>query len=547
MSQSLVVEQLPEWQALAQHALRLQGTRLAELFASQPDRAERFSATGPGLYLDYAKQRIDVAAWQGLLALAERTELQGWIQRLFAGEALNHTEGRAAMHMALRAPAGAGMTADGQPVSAEVAAVRAQMKRFVADVREQRWLGFDQQPISDVVNIGIGGSDLGPRMVVRALSPRGQTPRLHFIANVDGGPISELLDSLDPATTLFVITSKTFTTQETMANAGAARRWLAAAGGEAAVARHFVAVSTNQSAVQDFGIHADNMFGFWDWVGGRYSLWSAVGLSIELALGSDAFDQLLAGAHAMDQHFRDRPLEENLPVILGLLGVWNRNFQKLPTHVVAPYLQALEYFPAWLQQLEMESNGKCVRRDGSPLAAAATPVLWGDCGTNGQHAFFQLLHQGVDAHPVDFILPVSSAHALVDQHQMLVANCLAQSAALAFGKSGDEVRRELTARGISGEALEAAIPHRRFEGNRPSNTLLMAALNPYTLGSLLALYEHRTFVQSVLWQINPFDQWGVELGKQLAGKVLAAIQSGQEGAVSELDSSTQSLLARIRS
>lgn len=537
----------PEWQALRDHAKRMQSHSLRDLFEVEPNRAERFGLTGPALYLDFSKQCIDGSSWQALLGLADKADLSAWIQRLFAGEAINHTEDRAAMHMALRAPQDRPMQAAGAPVTQAVHEVRQRMSAFVARVREGEWCGFGGQAISDVVNIGIGGSDLGPRMVVRALGKASSGPRVHFIANVDGGPISSLLESLDPARTLIVITSKTFTTQETMANAAAARQWLVAAGGEPAVAQHFVAVSTNQAAVQAFGIEADNMFGFWEWVGGRYSLWSAVGLSIELALGSAEFGELLAGAHAMDEHFRTQPAAENIPVVMGLLGIWNRNFLGSSTHVVAPYLQALEHFPAWLQQLEMESNGKSVRRDGTPLAVPATPVLWGDCGTNGQHAFFQLLHQGLEVHPVDFVLAARADHRLTEQHQMLTANCLAQSAALAFGKTAAEVEAELHAKGLSGQALVDAVPHRCFAGNRPSNTLMMDALNPYSLGALLALYEHRTFVQSVLWQINPFDQWGVELGKQLAGRVLAALQEGEADAADGLDASTRSLLRRLGS
>ena len=542
-SENLVAS--PAWQALTEHAARIKASSLRALFAAEPNRVETFSLAGPAMYLDFSKQRIDGNSWQALLKLAGQANMSGWIERLFAGEALNHTENRAAMHMALRAPLNRPMAVAGTPVNQQVQHVRERMSAFVSRVRGGDWRGYDGQPISDVVNIGIGGSDLGPRMVVRALGAAAEEPRVHFIANVDGGPISDLLNSLDPARTLFIITSKTFTTQETMANAAAARQWLVAAGGEAAVAQHFVAVSTNQAAVQAFGIEAGNIFGFWEWVGGRYSLWSAVGLSIELALGSAAFSELLAGAHAMDEHFRTQPAEQNLPIAMGLLGVWNRNFLGASTQVMAPYLQALEYFPAWLQQLEMESNGKSVRRDGSPLTVPATPVLWGDCGTNGQHAFFQLLHQGLETHPVDFVLAACADHGLTEQHQMLTANCLAQSAALAFGKTADEVTAELSSKGMSGQALTEAVPHRCFAGNRPSNTLLIDALSPASLGALLALYEHRTFVQSVLWQINPFDQWGVELGKQLAGRVLSALQQGDQGAADALDASTRSLLRRL--
>lgn len=530
----------PEWQRLQAHQQRLAGINLRQHFARDPQRAEHMQLEAAGVFLDYSKQCIDAQVMKDLLALAERADLLPWIQRLFAGDAVNHTEGRAAMHMALRA--NADVMVQGVSVGAEVQEVLKRCCGFADQLRSGDWSGHDGAAIRDVVNIGIGGSDLGPRMVVRALRDR-SGPEMHFIANVDGAPLAELLEQLDPKQTLFIITSKTFTTQETMANAQAARAWLVEALGETAVARHFVAVSTNQAAVESFGIDANNMFGFWPWVGGRYSLWSAVGLSIAVAIGSVRFRELLAGAAEMDAHFSSAPLSDNLPVLMGLLAFWNRHFLRMPTQVVAPYAQALEFFPAWLQQLEMESNGKGVDREGRPLAMPATPAIWGDCGTNAQHAFFQMLHQGLERHPVDFVLPSHSDHPLQSQHQMLIANCLAQSAALAFGKNAEVVRAELRAKGMSGEALEQAIPHRCFSGNRPSNTLLIASLTPKHLGALLALYEHRTFVLSVLWQINAFDQWGVELGKQLAGDVLDSLRG--QGAV-DLDPSTRSLLARVR-
>ena len=533
------------WLALREHAAQLAEGSIAELFAADAQRPQRFSAEAAGIYLDYSKQQVDERALQLLRALAQQQDLPGWIGRMFAGAAINQTENRAALHVALRAPRNAALRVDGQDVLADVHAVLDRLCDFAGQVRSGVWLGATGCAITDVVNIGIGGSDLGPRMVCRALAAQADGPRVHFVANVDGAQLTSALHGLEPATTLFVITSKMFTTLETMANAGAARRWLVATLGEDAVRRHFVAVSSNRVEVQKFGIDAANVFEFWDWVGGRYSLWSAVGLSIVIAIGAQGFRELLAGAHAMDEHFRTAPLENNLPVLLGLLAVWNRNGLAsrfgARSQVVAAYAQDLEYFVPWLQQLEMESNGKSIDRQGQPVDYATTPALWGDVGTNGQHAFFQMLHQGPAIHPVDFILPLRAAHDLHDQQRMLIANCLAQSSALMLGKSPQQVRVELQAKGLQGAALEAVVPHRVFAGNRPSNTILLPRLDAYHLGALLALYEHRTFVQSVIWNINAFDQWGVELGKQLAQSVLAAMAGDAQVS---LDPSTRTLLAR---
>jgi glucose-6-phosphate isomerase len=514
---------------------------LNELFAADASRPEAFTFEGCGLTLDASKQRVDALALKALLDWAQQRDLSGWVRRLFAGEPVNLTENRAAMHMALRAPKGVAMMAAGHRVDGDVHGVLDRMADFARRVRDGTWRGETGQAITDVVNVGIGGSDLGPRMVCVALSDLADGPRPHFVANVDGAQLDGVLRHLNPARTLVVVTSKTFTTQETMANATNARRWLVDALGEAAVPKHFVAVSTNRAEVEKFGIHADNMFAFWDWVGGRYSVWSAVGLSVMLAVGPERFRAFLDGAHAMDVHFRDTALPSNLPVLMGLFAAWNRDVLGAPTQVVAPYAQRLELFVDWLQQLEMESNGKGVQRDGQP-ALQTTPALWGDVGTNSQHAFFQMLHQGTDVHPVDFILPVEAHHPYADQHRMLIANCLAQSAAFMKGKTADEVRAELTARGMSGDALEKAIPHRVFPGNRPSSTILMPRVDPFHLGALMAAYEHRTFVLSVLWNINAFDQWGVELGKQLAQKLLAPSAASD----SSLDSSTRALMHRTR-
>ncbi|MDB5975820.1 MAG: glucose-6-phosphate isomerase [Nevskia sp.] len=526
---------------MREHAAQLAEGNISDLFVADAQRPQRFSAEAAGIYLDYSKQRADDQALKLLLALAQQQDLADWIGRMFAGEAINQTENRAAFHVALRAPRDAVMRIGGRDVGAAVHGVLDRVCAFAEQVRSGSWLGAGGKAITDVVNIGIGGSDLGPRMVCRALAGHADGPRVHFVANVDGAQLTAVLHGLEPATTLFIVTSKMFTTLETMANAGAARRWLVAALGEGAVSRHFVAVSTSSKEVARFGIDAANMFEFWDWVGGRYSLWSAVGLSIAVTIGDARFRQMLAGAHAMDEHFRSAPLEKNLPVLMGLLAVWNCNCLGARSQVVAPYAQDLEFFVPWLQQLEMESNGKSVDRQGQAVDYATTPALWGDVGTNGQHAFFQMLHQGPAIHPVDFILPLRAAHALDEQQRMLIANCLAQSAALMLGKTPPQVRAELQGKGLQGAALEAALPPRVFSGNRPSNTLLLPQLDPHHLGALLALYEHRTFVQSVIWNINAFDQWGVELGKQLAQSVLVAM-AGDDGV--SLDPSTRTLLAR---
>ncbi|MBV8063432.1 MAG: glucose-6-phosphate isomerase [Nevskia sp.] len=533
----------PAWVALREHAATLRGKRIADQFGEDAQRVQRCTAEGAGLRLDWSKQLADGRTLELLLALAGQQELGGWIARMFAGEAINHSENRAVLHTALRAPRGSGLHAGGQDVEAAVQGVLERLYDFARQVRTGAWLGATGRPISDVVPIGIGGSDLGPRMVCRALATAADGPRLHFVANVDGAQLTAALHGLDPATTLFVITSKTFTTLETMANARAARSWLVAALGEGAVPRHCVAVSTSRAEVAKFGIDAANMFEFWDWVGGRYSLWSAVGLPIVLALGPERFRELLEGAHAMDGHFRTAPLAANLPVLLGLLAVWNNNFLGRASQVVAPYAQDLEYFVPWLQQLEMESNGKSVDRQGRAVDYATTPAVWGDVGSNSQHAFFQMLHQGPAVHAVDFILPLRAAHSLNEQQRMLVANCLAQSAALMLGKNAAQVRAELQAKGLQGESLEQAAPHRVFDGNRPSTTVLLPQLDARHLGALLALYEHRTLVMSVLWNINAFDQWGVELGKQLAQSVLQAM--AQDSAAG-LDPSTAALLAQSR-
>lgn len=531
------------WRALQHHADRLRAQRIDALFAADADRVDHFRCEAAGLRLDYGKQLVDAAALQALLALAEQQDLAGQIRRMYGGDILNATEGRAVLHVALRAPVGSAIRVAGHDVMPEVHEVLARIDTLADAVRSGAMRGASGQAFRAILNIGIGGSDLGPRMVCETLQPFVDGPRPVFVSNVDGAQIHEALATLDPATTLICVTSKMFTTQETLANARVARAWLVDALGEAAVAQHFVAVSTNRAEVERFGISAERMYGFWDWVGGRYSLWSAVGLPIAVACGPAVFRALREGAAAMDAHFRDTPFERNLPVLLGLLGVWNSTFLGHASQVIVPYAQRLSRFVAWLQQLDMESNGKRVDRDGHIVDYTTTPALWGDVGTNAQHAFFQMLHQSPQVHPVDFILPLAPDHPHAALQRILAANCLAQSAALMLGKDEAAVRVELQARGMSAEAAAAAAPHRVFPGNRPSNTLLLPRLDAYHLGALLAAYEHRTFVASVLWNINAFDQWGVELGKQIATQVLAALEGGSDAA---FDASTRALIARLR-
>ncbi|QDF97201.1 glucose-6-phosphate isomerase [Azoarcus sp. DD4] len=535
----------PAWRALAAHRAELGDVRMRAQFEADPGRFERHTLRAAGLFLDYSKNRIDDRTLPLLLALARERGLDGARAAMFAGRRINNTEDRAVLHVALRNRSDTPIEVDGKDVMPAVREVLARMGEFAEAVREGLWRGYTREAITDVVNIGIGGSDLGPAMVCQALATHGHPRlRMHFVSNIDGDHLAGVLAGLNPARTLFVIASKTFTTIETMTNAASARKWFLAGGGsEADIARHFVAVSTNAERVAAFGIDLANMFGFWDWVGGRYSLWSAVGLPIALQVGRARFEELLDGAHAMDRHFVEAPLEANMPVILGLLGVWYRGFFGAGSLCVAPYAQALARLPAYLQQLEMESNGKSVTRDGQPVDAATCPVIWGEPGTNGQHAFFQLLHQGTDLIPVDFIAPLAAGHGLPDHHRLLLANCIAQSKALMVGKSADEVRAELGAAGMAGEALEALVPHRVFPGNRPSNTLLLPDLSPAALGALIALYEHKVFVQSVIWGINAFDQWGVELGKQIASRIGAELAGEPLGAH---DASSRGLIEMAR-
>ncbi|HEU0201200.1 MAG TPA: glucose-6-phosphate isomerase [Burkholderiaceae bacterium] len=532
------------WRALAAHQCTFASFHLRDAFAAEPDRftrfSRRFAGAGAELLLDFSKNLIDAQTLPLLFDLARQRGLGDRIEAMFAGAPINATEGRAVLHVALRNLSARAIHVNGRDVMPEVTSTRERFLAFAERVRTGAWRGHTGERIADVVNLGIGGSDLGPQMIVEGLAPFHDGPRVHFVSNVDGAHLDAVLRQVDARATLFIVASKTFTTIETMTNARSARRWLVEQlGGDAAVARHFVAVSTNRAGVTAFGIDAENMFPFWDWVGGRYSLWSSVGLPIAIAVGRERFMELLAGAFAMDEHFRTAPLEENLPVLLGLLGVWYVNFWAAATHSIAPYYQPLHRFAAHLQQLDMESNGKRVTLDGTPVDCATGPVVWGEPGTNAQHAYFQLLHQGPALVPVDFLVAAEPAHALTGHHEILSANCFAQSQALMRGKTGEEAREEMIAAGLSALEAERLAPHRTFPGNRPSNTLLVRRFDPATLGALTALYEHKVFVQGAIWDINSFDQWGVELGKQLATDLLRDLDGTAHGSH---DASTAGLL-----
>ena len=536
---------LPEWSALGGHARRLEATTLLELFETEPDRVGACTLEACGLTLDASKHRTDAAVREALVGLARASDVEVLRDRMFAGDVVNPTEHRPALHVALRNRSDAPVNVDGEDVMPGIREVLGRLRAFSERVRDGDWTGRTGQPITDVVNIGIGGSDLGPLMAVEALAPFAhERLRLHFVSNVDGSHLVSALRGLDPATTLFIVASKTFTTQETLTNAHSAREWFLASGaGEGDVARHFVAVSTNAEKVSEFGIDTANMFGFWDWVGGRYSIWSAIGLPLILSIGMAGFERFLDGGHAMDAHFRDAPLEASLPVTMAMLTVWYSNFHGTETHLVAPYDQYLHRFPAYLQQLTMESNGKSVHVDGERVSIRTGPVVWGEPGTNGQHAFFQLLHQGTHLIPADFILPIESVNPLGQHHELLIANCLAQTEALMTGKSEAEVRREMADAGVPEADIDAVAPHRAFEGDRPTSTLLVGRLDPFALGALVALYEHKVFVEACVWDIDPFDQWGVELGKQLAKSIHAELDAGRT--VDSHDASTNALANRI--
>jgi glucose-6-phosphate isomerase len=532
----------PTFQALQSHFTTAQKFSMRELFATDSTRFETFSLKFEDILLDYSKNRITTETMQLLGDLAADADISGWTQKIFSGQKINITEDRAVLHVALRNRSNRPILLDGQDVMPEVNAVLAHMKDFSEAVRSGAWKGYTGKPITDIVNIGIGGSDLGPVMVTEALKSYGH-PRLkmHFVSNVDGTHIVETLKSVSPESVLFIIASKTFTTQETLTNAQSAKDWfLKTAQDSKAVAKHFVALSTNTDAVAQFGIDTKNMFGFWDWVGGRYSLWSAIGLSIALYLGYDHFMELLEGAHAMDEHFRTAPLEKNLPITLALLGIWYNNFYGAQSQAILPYDQYMHRFAAYFQQGDMESNGKSITRAGEPVDGSTGPVIWGEPGTNGQHAFYQLIHQGTKLIPCDFLAPAQSQNPLGQHHPILLSNFFAQTEALMQGKTEVEVRAELQKEGLSGERLEALIPHKVFAGNRPTNSILFKKLTPRTLGSLIAMYEHKIFVQGIIWDINSFDQWGVELGKQLAKKILPELADNEK--VNTHDSSTNGLI-----
>lgn len=533
---AISVSRTPLWCLLQQRANNMPS--LKELFRADPQRFTHFSASACGMLLDYSKQRMDTTAKLNLLALARQQEVESRRDAMLRGEAINNTENRAVLHTVLRLPKGEKFMLNGENIAADVHSVLAQMRSFSDAVREGRWLGYTGKPIRTIINIGIGGSDLGPQMACIALAPWSQKNlSLHFVSNVDGRHVADSLENADPETTLIVVASKTFTTMETLTNARTAREWMLNHGcPEDQIRQHFVALSTNVKAAKDFGIAEENVFPFWNWAGGRYSMWSAIGLSIALYVGADRFEEMLAGAHEMDLHFAQAPLEQNLPVLMALIGVWNINFLGLQALSIAPYHQRMTRLPAYLQQLEMESNGKSVTREGQRVDYTTSPILFGEAGTNGQHAYFQLLHQGATIIPTDFIVVADDDAGLPGHNQALLANCFAQSKAMAWGKNIEEVRAEL------GDLPEKLLAPRVFEGNRPTSTLLLDSLTPRSLGALIALYEHKVFVQSVIWDINAFDQWGVELGKSLAQQLISLDPTAVK---EEYDSSTKGLLKAL--
>ncbi len=538
--------QTAAWQALQKHFDEMKDVTIADLFAKDGDRFSKFSATfDDQMLVDYSKNRITEETLAKLQDLAKECDLAGAIQSMFSGEKINRTENRAVLHVALRNRSNTPILVDGKDVMPEVNAVLEKMKTFSEAIISGEWKGYTGKAITDVVNIGIGGSDLGPYMVTEALRPYKNHLNMHFVSNVDGTHIAEVLKKVNPETTLFLVASKTFTTQETMTNAHSARDWfLKAAGDEKHVAKHFAALSTNAKAVGEFGIDTANMFEFWDWVGGRYSLWSAIGLSIVLSIGFDNFVELLSGAHAMDKHFSTTPAEKNLPVLLALIGIWYNNFFGAETEAILPYDQYMHRFAAYFQQGNMESNGKYVDRNGNVVDYQTGPIIWGEPGTNGQHAFYQLIHQGTKMVPCDFIAPAITHNPLSDHHQKLLSNFFAQTEALAFGKSREVVEQEYRDQGKDPATLDYVVPFKVFEGNRPTNSILLREITPFSLGALIALYEHKIFTQGVILNIFTFDQWGVELGKQLANRILPELKDDKE--ISSHDSSTNGLINRYK-
>lgn len=540
----------PVWQQLCEHQEKMAAVHMRDLFNENKDRFHEFSMQSEGLLFDYSKHRITQETLSLLMQLAREAGIEEWRTKMFGGDKINMTENRAVLHTALRNRSNKAVYVDGENVMPEVNKVLGQMRVFSDKVRNGTWLGFTGKRITDIVNIGIGGSDLGPVMVCDALKPYAH-PELdvHFVSNIDGAHLDRALSKCDPETTLFIVASKTFTTQETMTNAKSARNWfLSHAKEQAYVAKHFVALSTNAEAVQAFGIDLHHMFAFWDWVGGRYSLWSAIGLSIALYVGMDHFEDLLAGGHAMDQHFQSQPLDQNMPVIMALIGIWYNNFFHVDTHAILPYDQGMARFPAYLQQADMESNGKFICRDGTRVPYKTGQVIWGEAGTNGQHAFYQLIHQGTQIVPADFIMPIHSNTKMgendCEHHKILMANFLAQTQALMLGKTKEQAREELEKQGMSGDALEDLLPHKIFEGNRPTTSIMFDRLDPHTLGKLIALYEHKIFVQGMIWNINSYDQWGVEYGKQIAKEILPLLHD--ETIVDTFDGSTNGLINYLK-
>lgn len=534
---------LPSWQALVAHAQQMKKRHIKELFKEDDSRFTKFSIELPHLLFDYSKNLITDETKAALLALAKETDVESWRDKMFAGEHINRTEDRAVMHVALRDRSSQPIMIDGQDARPAINAELERMRKLAEEVRSGNWLGYTGKPIADVVSIGIGGSNLGPLMVTEALKSYSDGRlAMHYVSNVDGVQIAETLAQLNPETTLFVISSKTFTTLETMTNARTAEQWfLKAAKERSAIARHFVAVSTNRKLVTEFGIAEENIFDMWDWVGGRFSLWSAIGLPIVLSLGFERFEELLEGAYEMDQHFRQAPLAENAPVMLALIGIWNRNFLNYTAHALLPYDQCLHRFPAYMQQAEMESNGKSVNWAGEQISYGSVPLVWGEVGINGQHAFYQMLHQGTDIIPADFIGSVSSNIDVPGHHDALMANFFAQSQAMMQGIDAEQVQRELSAKGLSEARIAELVPQKVHRGNRPSNTLLLNKVDARTLGALIALYEHKIFVQGIIWEIYSFDQWGVELGKVLAAGIQPEL-AADKAVSAHHDASTRNLI-----
>ena len=544
------INQSPIWQSLNQHKKDIESISLREMFKSDPNRFNQFHIQFNDLLLDYSKHRISKETISLLVKLAKEADVEGWRNRMFEGEKINSTEHRAVLHTALRNQNISPIISDGEDVMPKVKNVLKKMRRFSEEVRSCQWKGFTGKAITSVINIGIGGSDLGPAMVCQALRAYGsKTITPYFVSNVDGADLSQALEKCNPETTLFIIASKTFTTQETMANAFSARDWfLKAAKDNQHIKKHFVALSTNQHAVSQFGIDTENMFEFWDWVGGRYSLWSAIGLSIALYIGMDGFEDLLKGGFEMDEHFKTAPIEQNIPMMMGLLGIWYINFFNFPTHAILAYDQGLSKLAPYLQQADMESNGKFINRDGEHIDFHTGPVIWGEVGTNGQHAFYQLLHQGTEIVPADFIMPIESQYALGkdgnEHHKILLSNFIAQTQSLMLGKTYNEARAEIEKQGYEGEDIESFIPQKTFEGNRPTSSILFKKLTPKTLGQIIAMYEHKIFTQGIIWNINSFDQWGVEYGKQIAKQVLPKLS--EKTPTDNFDSSTNGLINYIK-